>query len=254
VAGRFGDRALQALAARPGERVLDIGCGFGDTTLQLAQLVGPAGMVVGVDISRPMLALARRVVSERRATNVELREADAQTAVLGAAAFDAGFSRFGVMFFADPLTAFANIRGALRPDGRIAFAVWQDPSRNPWMILPIMAAAPHIGMPDLPPPNEPGPFSLADPNRVRSILEGAGFRDVVLQPYEPEITVPNVDDPKGAGQILMEVGPLATLFEQAEPAQRQAALEAVAEQLAPFASASCVAIPSASWIVTARSP
>ena len=169
----LGRAAQQALDVAPGERVLDIGCGCGHTTLALAEAASPNGQVLGVDISGPMLAVARG----RAATNPVIRfiEADAQTADLPSGAFDAAYSRFGVMFFADPAAAFGNIRRAVRAGGRLGFVCWRAFSENLWMRGPAEAAAAFLPSAPAPDPEAPGPFAFADPSRVRRILEEAGW-------------------------------------------------------------------------------
>ena len=147
------DRAAPAA----GDQVLDIGCGCGDTTMALAQRVAPDGAVTGVDISTPMLDVARRRVADLPVT---LFNADAETNDLGAARFDLAFSRFGVMFFQNPSAAFANLRRALRPDGRLSFICWQAMERNPWMLLPVRAASAHIELPAPPEPGTPESFNV----------------------------------------------------------------------------------------------
>jgi len=174
----LGREALRALAPQPGERILDIGCGCGQSTLQLAERVGPGGEVVGIDISRPMLEVARGRAVAVASDRVEFLEVDAQTGDLGRGRFDAVYSRFGVMFFGDPAAAFANIRAALKAGGRMAFVCWRPMAENPLMRAPMQAAAPLL--PPMPPPDPlaPGPFAFADPERVRRILTEAGFSGV----------------------------------------------------------------------------
>jgi ubiquinone/menaquinone biosynthesis C-methylase UbiE len=165
-----GLEAMRALSPGPGECVLDVGCGCGQTTLELAARVGETGAVTGVDISTPMLEVARARPVPVGAARPQFRELDVQTGDLGRAAFDAAFSRFGVMFFAGPAAAFTNIRAALRPGGRLAFVGWRSVAENPMMSAPVAAAAPFL--PPMPPsdPTAPGPFAFADSDRVRGIL------------------------------------------------------------------------------------
>src|SRR5262249_40712661 len=164
------------------------GCGCGDTTVELSKGVAPGGSATGVDISAPMLERARALAeAQRAAARFEL--ADAQTHAFPPASADVVFSRFGIMFFADPTAAFANLRRALTPSGRLAFVCWQALPENAWMAVPMLAALQHLPPPPLPGPEAPGPFSFADPARVRRILEGAGFRSVQLEDVRETLTV-----------------------------------------------------------------
>jgi SAM-dependent methyltransferase len=177
----LGLEAIRALAPGPGERVMDIGCGGGQTTLELAARVGASGAVTGIDISAPMLEVALRRVAPAGAAQPEFRQIDAQTGDLGDAAFDAAFSRFGIMFFSDPAAAFGNIRRALKSDGRLAFVCWRPYPENLWMRLPLEAALPFL--PPMPPPGDPtapGPFAFANPDRIRAILGAGGFQAVTI--------------------------------------------------------------------------
>ncbi|HVE93227.1 MAG TPA: class I SAM-dependent methyltransferase [Actinomycetota bacterium] len=245
----FGLAVMDRISPAPGERILDVGCGFGATSRDLAHHVGPAGEVVGVDISRPMLDLARQQAGQ----GITFLEADAQTADLGTG-FDAAFSRFGVMFFDDPAAAFANICGALRPGGRLGFSCWQDVSRNPWMFEPVIASAPHLGMPDIPAPEAPGPFALADADRTRRLLENSGFTSVELEPIDIQLRVPEAVTAEQAAAILLQTGPMGQLYDQADPEAQKAALSATADVLRPYESAGGVAAPAAAWGVYGTRP
>lgn len=175
---RYLEPLLAAAALQSGERVLDIGCGNGATTIEAARRSTP-GRAMGLDLSAAMLAVARARALDQRVLNIEFVQADAQAYHFEPGAFDVVLSRFGVMFFAEPEAAFANIARAVRPGGRAAFAVWQTAEVNPWMRVIGAALAPG-GVPPTPPPGAPGPFSLGDPDRLRSLLEGAGFAKVTV--------------------------------------------------------------------------
>jgi ubiquinone/menaquinone biosynthesis C-methylase UbiE len=179
--GELGRSVMDRAAIRAGEHVLDVGCGCGDTTLELARRVGRDGSVVAIDVSTPMLERAIENARAREVANVAFWNADAQTYGLPPAAFDLVYSRFGVMFFVDPARAFSNLGRALRSGGRVSFVCWQALERNAWMAVPMAAAARVIPSPARPGPEAPGPFSFADPNRVRGILGGAGFTDVTVE-------------------------------------------------------------------------
>jgi SAM-dependent methyltransferase len=187
----LGRRALAALAPLPGESVLDIGCGGGETALDLVRAVAPAGTVMGIDLSAAVLAFARRAA--KGCASVRFVQADAQVFPFVPASFDAAFSRFGVMFFADPTAAFTNIRRSLRPHGRLAFVCWRALAENPLDILPLSAAAAHLPPQPADDPHVPGPFAFADPYRVRGILQRAGFEDVVITAHDEQVGSGDLD-------------------------------------------------------------
>jgi SAM-dependent methyltransferase len=190
VAGPFGRRTMDGLVLEPGSRVLDVGCGTGPTTIELARRVVPGGAALGIDIAPSMLEAARARAVRERVENAEFVVGDAQSDDLGDGAFDAVFSQFGVMFFSDPATAFANLRRAVRDGGRIAFACWQGIFANEWMLVPGSAVATVTGeVPPMPAPGEPGPFSLADPDHVERLLLGAGFRSIDVVPHSEQVVV-----------------------------------------------------------------
>ena len=243
----LGLRAIEASAPQPGERVLDIGCGCGQTSFELARRVGPSGRVLGVDISAPMLEVARQRAAGA-AANVSFIEADAQTHALQKGGFDLAVSRFGVMFFDDPTAAFRNIGAALRPGGRLAFVCWRPMLENAWMATPLFAAMPLL--PPLPPPDPaaPGPFAFADPERVRNILTGAGFEAVDIQPHDQPIGGNDLDQTVA---MALKVGPLGAVLRE-HPHLRDGVVGAIREALAPHVTPKGVMLPSATWIVTAR--
>jgi SAM-dependent methyltransferase len=249
--GPLGRRVMDRARVARGERVLDVGCGCGTTSLELAARVGPDGAVLGVDLSAPMLARAEEQARAAGAGNVRFLRADAQTQAFERGAFDLVFSRFGIMFFADPPAAFANLRTALRPGGRLAFVCWQPVTENPWVLVPLGAAAQHIPLPPPPAPGAPGPFALGDPEDVRRVLAGGGFADVALEDVREMLSVGggSVDD---AVELLLELGPTGAALREADPAARPRVAAAVREALVPFATRGRVRLPSAAWIVTAR--
>jgi SAM-dependent methyltransferase len=250
--GPFGRLSLDAGAPAPGEWVLDAGCGTGATVLELAARTGPSGHVVGVDISAVMLDRARSRVAEAGVGTVELVRADAQVAALPPGAFHLVHSRFGVMFFADPVAAFANLRSALRPDGRLAFVCWQAPDRNPWFSVPIAAVSGILEPPPAPEPGAPSPFALADAGVTRAILERAGFSEIAVKGRgrPGRLARPRAAD--RAREIALSVLPVRAAYATAPPEVRVRARSAVQAALTPFAGADGVALPGRVWVVTAR--
>lgn len=248
----LGLRAMDRAALHAGDRVLDVGCGCGATTVELARRVAPGGRVTGIDISAVMLDEARRRAAELGvAAQFEL--ADAQAYAFSPASFDVMFSRFGVMFFVDPTAAFANLRRALQPDGRAAFVCWRSLPENPWMFVPLGAALQLLPSPPLPAPDAPGPFAFADPERVRGILGRAGFRDVQLDPVDEELSIGG-----GAGldetvAFMLQMGPTGALLREAkDPSLEARVAAAVRAALVPYQTPRGIRMASASWIVTAR--
>ena len=247
----LGRLAMERAALTPGTAVLDVGCGCGDSTIEIARRVAP-GDVLGVDISAPMLT---RAAQQAKAAGVAARFelADAQTHAFAPARFDVLFSRFGVMFFADPTAAFANLRRALRPSGRLAFVCWQSMMDNPWMTVPMAAALQHLPPPPIPAPGAPGPFAFADPDHVRRILTGAGFAAVALDPVRMTLTVGGGRSLEETTDFLLRMGPTARALREADdPELTPLVAGAVREALVPYQTADGVRMESASWIVTAR--
>jgi SAM-dependent methyltransferase len=242
----LGLRAMAALSPRAGEQLIDIGCGCGDTTLELARRVGPSGAVLGADISTPMLEVARARARAIGLSQASFVRADAQTHAFAPA--DGAFSRFGVMFFDDPPAAFANIRRALSPGGRLAFVCWRAMRENPWMTAPLDAAA-HLLPPQAPPvPHAPGPFGLADRDHLRGVLAAAGFAEISIEPHDQKIGWADVET---AVRAAMNVGPLGRAVGE-NPAAREPVEAAVRQTYATRAGAEGVRLDSATWIILAR--
>jgi ubiquinone/menaquinone biosynthesis C-methylase UbiE len=246
----FSDAALIRAAVAPGERVIDIGCGCGATSLQLAELVGARGKVLGVDVSKPMLTRAR----QRGAGNpvLSFAEADATTYGFEPGAADLLFSRHGVMFFPEPERAFANLRGALKPSGRLTFSCFRTPKENA-LITTILAAVQEF-VPPLPKmnPEDPGPFAFQDPERVKRILGAAGFKAVALEPVDVQSDISNG---KGMDEALinaMEIGPASRALSGAPPETRARAKDALRAAFTPLQKDNKVLLGAGLWIVTAR--
>jgi SAM-dependent methyltransferase len=245
----LGLAAMERLAPASGEQVLDVGCGCGDTSLELARRVGPEGGVLGLDISAPMLEVARGRAEAAGARNLAFHEADAQTAALPGGR-DAVFSRFGVMFFADPTAAFANLRSALRPGGRLGFVCWRPLAENLWMRLPAETAAGLVPPAPPPEPGAPGPFAFADPDRVRRILAEAGFTGIDLTPHDEAI---GGLDLEGTVAMSFRVGPLGAILRE-RPDLAPLLRERVREAVSPWLRGDAVYMPSATWLVSAQNP
>jgi SAM-dependent methyltransferase len=244
----LGRRALAALAPGPGENVLDIGCGGGETALALARAVAPDGTVVGIDLSAAVLAFAQRAAEGCKC--VRFVQADAQVFPFEPASFDAAFSRFGVMFFADPVAAFVNIRRSLRPNGRLAFVCWRALEENPLDILPLRAASAHLPPQPAHDPDAPGPFTFANPDRVRGILQGAGFGEIEITAHDEQVGSGGLD---AMLAVCSRVGALGKILRE-NPALRAAALPAVRAALAAHDGPQGVRLNAATWVVTARVP
>ncbi|AGS24176.1 class I SAM-dependent methyltransferase [Rhizobium etli] len=252
----FGQAAIEAAAPAMGERVLDVGCGAGASSLDLAVRVGPGGHVLGVDISEPLIGRARALAPQD--TPALFQVADASSIELPEGAFDILFSRFGVMFFDDPTAAFAHMRRALKPGGRVAFVCWRGMAENDWVCLP-MGAIKGIVPPTAPPdPEAPGPFSFGDRGRVARILTAAGFPDITIEPFDASIPLGEggtrdaaIDD---ALEMTLEVGPLSRALADQPDDVRARASVAVRAAFADRPGERSVMIDGAAWIVTARNP
>ena len=246
------DRLIAAAKPKPGDRVIDVGCGCGATTIQFAERVGPAGEVLGLDISEPMLARARERAPQNQPIRFELADATVYDFELNGA--DLAASRFGVMFFADPAKSFANLRKGLKPGGRLVFACWREPKQNPWLILPLREAAKHA--PPLPEanPEDPGPFAFASEARVRKILSDAGFADIVLEPQDLELDIAAGRGLDTAVRAAMTIGPTSRILEGQSDAVRAAATADIRSALAAHARGDSVPLGAAIWMVTATNP
>jgi ubiquinone/menaquinone biosynthesis C-methylase UbiE len=229
--------------AQPGERVLDVGCGCGTTTILLSKAVGPNGNVTGVDISTPMLAVARG-----RGANANFMEADASLHRFKPT-HDLIFSRFGVMFFADPLAAFANLRKALKPHGRLAFVCWRAAAENAWASVPYAAARDHLPPQEPTDPLAPGPFAFADDARLNAILTQAGYREIRIEKLDSVMNMGTTAE-EAAAQAL-NIGPLARAAAGLDEAAREKIRAVVQAALAKFASPLGVTPPAACCLVGA---
>jgi SAM-dependent methyltransferase len=246
----IADTLIDRAKPKAGERIIDVGCGSGATSIAFAQKVGSSGHVFGIDVSGPMLARAR--ASAPKELPVEFMLADATVHPFDPASFDLLASRFGVMFFAEPSRSFANLRKALRPSGRLAFACWREPRENPFFMAPLQAVYKHV--PKLPQqgPEDPGPFSFASEARVHRILGEAGFTGIAMEPHDLALDVANGRGLDAAVQGALEIGPASRALEGQPPELRAAATNSIREALATFAKGETVPLPASIWIVTAR--
>ena len=250
----FGDAAILAAAPVEGERVMDVGCGAGASTLALARRVGPSGHVLGVDISKPLIQRATELAPADAPVAFQL--ADAGRAALPQARLDLLFSRFGVMFFEDPAAAFAHMRRALKPDGRLAFVCWRAAAENDWGRLPLDAIRDLVPLPAPPDPEAPGPFAFADPDRITRILATAGFADITIAAFDHAIPFGQGDTREAAlddaVDMAFQVGPLSRVLADQPEAIRIRASTAVRAAYAARPGERSVMIDGAAWIVTAR--
>ena len=244
------DLVVDRAGFTPGERVIDVGCGSGATAIAFAQKVAPSGHVFGIDVSGPMLERARQ--NAPKDLPIEFTLADATVHPFEPASFDVLASRFGVMFFADPALSFANMRKALRPSGRLAFACWREPRENPFFMAPLQAAYKHV--PKLPQqgPEDPGPFAFASEARVHRILDAAGFAAIQMEACPLLLDAAIGRGLDGAVQGSLDIGPVSRALDGQPEHLRVAAANSIREALTPFAKGDAVLLPASVWIVTAR--
>jgi SAM-dependent methyltransferase len=250
----FGDAALRVAAPQPGERVIDIGCGCGDTSIEIARIVGEAGTVLGIDVSQPMLEVARsRGGALTNCAHVAFREGDASEAELPANT-DLLFSRFGVMFFSQPSHSFSHLRKSLRTGGRCVFVCWRAPRDNAWAMTPLSAARTAMGVTPTPAdPNAPGPFAFADEERLRAILSDAGFGAIDVQRFDATLSLGAT--PRSAAEGAVQIGPVSRFVREVGAEHLPIILDAVERALAPLAAPDGhVSLNGSTWIVAATNP
>lgn len=254
--GAHGEEALAVHPPQPGDRVLDLGCGFGDTTRRIAELVGEEGAAIGVDVSEPFIELARREAAEAGPANVDFRVLDVQTGDLGGP-YDYAFSRMGIMFFANPVAALRNVRAALRPGGMLCAAVWRRKLDNDWVHQAELVVEKYLEHPEETdePTCGPGPFSMANADTVTEQLKLAGFERISLRRCDLPIKLG--DDLQAAVELTMALGPAGEVLrlwgDRVDEIRPKIALE-IGEALAAFEGPGGVLGPASTWIVGARVP
>lgn len=241
-----------AIEIRPNMRVIDVGCGCGDTTLELARRVGAGGHALGLDISAPMLARARERTPP--GAPVDFVEGDATVHRFPPADADLLFSRFGVMFFADPALSFGNIRKGMRQGGRVAFACWREREINPSLWVAAQEAYKVVPPPPVLPPDAPGPFAFAGEGRVHAVLGKAGFADIAMRPVDLELDVAAGRGLEEAVRGALEIGPASRAADGQPDEIRKAIAARIRAAYAPHAKGNSVKLPAAIWIVTATNP
>lgn len=246
------DLLLQKAGPNVREYAIDVGCGTGATLLRLAAAVGEEGRVVGCDVSSSMLALAQQRIAGAGMGNVQLVQADAQTHGFKGLHFDLVVSRFGVMFFADPMAAFANLRASVRKGGRLAFVCWGPLAENPLFLLPMRIAAQHLGPSEPPPPRSPGPLAFSDRGYVSDILRGAGWTNVQIEVQTPPLLGFATAEEQAA--FAIEIGPVSRLVADRQPdaATVDALQVALSKELAHYRTRTGIELPSHLYYVIAR--
>jgi SAM-dependent methyltransferase len=241
--------ALLAFAVpRTGEQVLDVGCGCGATTLEFAHAVGPAGRVVALDISAPMLAEGQARAEAAGIANIDWQQADPATAALDG--YDLLTSAFGVMFFGDPVGAFAHIRRAANPGARMAFVCWRSLAENPWMEVPMNAVSRHLPPRPKPVPNAPGMFAFADPNRVFEVLTAAGWTPPRLDKLDLDLDIAAGRGLEEAVVQSTQIGAVNSWLRNQPAEVVSAATASLHDALAAHLDGASVHLPGAMWLVS----
>jgi len=250
----FGKRAMELGGVKAGDVVLDIGCGCGDTSIEMARRVGATGEVVGVDISEMMLRRAEDMAAHAEVTNVFFELADVEVDPLHRDSFDLAFSRFGIMFFNDSVAALRNVHKVLHKDGRLAFSCWQPLDKSPWMALQLQAVMPLVPEEDRPAPaapDAPGPFSFGNPDRLNDILTQAGFVNIQMENYEPELPLFGLKTLDDVLDFALEVGPASAFIADMSEDTQALARQAISDAYAPYLTDEGVVMKAGAWVVTA---
>ena len=248
----LGEAALNKLNFNEEENVLDIGCGCGHTTLNIAKRIGPSGNVTGLDISEPMLKRAKESAFEMSITNTFFKCVDVQTEDLGDQIYSAAFSRFGVMFFEDSVAAFKNINKSLISGGYLSFVCWQSPAANPWQSLFIQEVKKFLNLPS-PPPRSPGPFAFMESEYVSSILEESKFQDITIEGHEAEVNMFSGRSLSDSVKDYISINPVVTqMLKESSENQIAEIINSGVKAFSPYYSEKGLIFPSATWLVSAR--
>ncbi|WP_420433244.1 class I SAM-dependent methyltransferase [Candidatus Poriferisocius sp.] len=247
----LGEAAIARLHPDPGEHVLDIGCGTGTTSLELARLVGSSGHVAGVDVSAPMLDEARRRAAGAGLDNTSFVVADAGAHQFEPGHFDGAYSRMGIMFFAEPVAGFTNLRRALRPGGRLSFVCWRSPGENSWVTEPGQAVAEVLGPPASVDPDAPGPFSLASAERISSTLTEAGLVDIDIIPHDLPLSVGDGTTDELV-RYYLDLLPAAAIPDNAEVHVLDRVKAALGAMVERRRTPEGITMGGAAWLVSAR--
>ena len=246
----LGEAALNKLNLNEGENVLDIGCGCGHTTLNIAKKISPDGQVTGLDISEPMLKRAKESANEMSISNASFNCVDVQTDDIGEEVYSAAFSRFGVMFFEDPVAAFCNINKSLITGASLSFVCWQSPALNPWQSLFIEAVKKYVDLPS-PPPRSPSPFAFMESEYVSSILEESNFQNIMIEGHEAEVNMFSGRSLSDSVKDYISINPVVSgMLKDSTEQEKTEIINSAIEAFSPYYSAKGLMFPSATWLVT----
>ena len=247
--GPLGDQAIKILKPKVGEKIIDIGCGTGSTSQTLSKLVGESGIITGIDISKPILNFAHKQKENKKIKNINFIQADAQNHQFSDLNYDAVFSRFGIMFFEDPISAFKNIKKSLSCNGRLAFVCWSKREDNDWINLSSNVASQFLELPPKANPKEPGPFAFEDYFYIEEILTKSGWKNIKIKAYKQNIVIGKTLD--YAADFLSRMGPMSVPFENANEQTKEKVISALKECYSKYFTAKGVEFHFSSWIVSA---
>ena len=248
----LGNAALAKLPKNLGGHVIDIGCGCGSTTLSIAEQLNESAKITGVDISEPMLDQAKKVASEKNLSNVDFQVMDIQTELDIEGKYSAAFSRFGVMFFENPVIAFKNINRSLKEEANFSFVCWQSPKLNPWQSLSIQVIKEFVDLPS-PPERSPGPFAFAEADYLKSIMTDSGFKNINLESHEQQVTMFTGKSLEQASNDYLSINPVVTeMLKEAPESIKENISSSLQNLFKEYSNGNGLHFPSATWLVTAR--